>query len=144
MNLAVYFSEMEDAKRRAAIRNQAAKRKETDEGAMGTGSSRPSAKKRPLLKGDHASKKQKVSLEPVIGLMAEGNKTVTLAKQGGGKGFMVPPSGSQKKPPVLLREDPKYVLWGSFLQSLVARTMKTLGTTQRKPWGRRAFLASPR
>ena len=135
---------MEDAKRRAAIRNQAAKRKETDEGAMGTGSSRPSAKKRPLLKGDRAPKKQKVSTEPVIGLMAEGNKTVTPAKQGAGKGLMVPSPGSQKKPPVLLREDPKYALWGSFLQSLVARTMKTLGTTQRRQWGRWAFLTSPR
>ena len=101
---------MEDAKRRAAIRVQAAKRKETDEGAMGTSSSKPSAKKRPLLKGDRAPKKQKVSTEPVIGLMAEGNKTVTSAKHGGGKGLMVPPPGSQKKPPVLLREDPKYAL----------------------------------
>ena len=110
MNLPVDFSEMEDAKRRAAIRNQAVKKKETDEGAMGMGSSRPSAKKRPLLKGDHASKKQKVSSEPVIDLMVEGNKTVTSAKQGGGKGLMVPPSGSQKKQPVLLREDPKYAL----------------------------------
>ena len=88
---------MEDAKRRAAIRVQAAKRKETDEGAMGTGSSRPSTKKRPLLKGDRAPKKQKVSTEPVIGLMAEGNKTVTPAKHGGGKGLMVPPPGSQKE-----------------------------------------------
>ena len=61
---------------------------------MGTGLSKPSAKKRPLLKGDHASKKQKVSLEPVIGLMAEGNKTVTPAKQGDGKGLMIPPPGS--------------------------------------------------
>ena len=52
---------MEDAKRRAAIRVQATKRKETDEGAMGTSSSKPSAKKRPLLKGDRAPKKQKVS-----------------------------------------------------------------------------------
>ena len=100
---------MEDAKRRAAIRNKAAKRKETDEGAMGTGLSRPSAK-RPLPKGDRAPKKQRVSTEPVIGLMAEGNKTVTPAKHGGGKGLMVPPPGSQKKPPVLLREDPKYAL----------------------------------
>ena len=100
---------MEDAKRRTAIRNKAAKRKETDEGAMGTGSSRPSAK-RPLPKGDHAPKKQKVSTEPVIGLMAEGNKTATPAKHGGGKGLMVPPSGSQKKPLVVLREDPKYAL----------------------------------
>ena len=92
---------MEDAKRRAAIRNKAAKKKETDEGAMGTGSSRPSAKrpmlkgdKRPMLKGDRAPKKQKVSTEPVIGLMAEGNKTVTPAKPRGGKGLMVPPPGS--------------------------------------------------
>ena len=101
---------MEDAKRRAAIRVQAAKRKETDEGAMGTSSSKPSAKKRPLLKEDRAPKKQKVSTEPVIGLMAEGNKTVTPAKHGGGKGLMIPPPGSQKKPSVLLREDPKYAL----------------------------------
>ena len=101
---------MENAKRRVAIRNQAAKRKETDEGTMGTGSSRLSAKKRPLLKGDHAPKKQKVSTEPVIGLMAKGNKTATPAKHGGGKGLIVPPPGSQKKPPVLLREDPKYAL----------------------------------
>ena len=100
---------MEDAKRRATIRNKAAKNKETDEGAIGTGSSRPSAK-RPMLKGDRAPKKQKVSTEPVIGVMAEGKKTVTPAKLGGGKGLMVPPPGSQKKPPVLLREDPKYAL----------------------------------
>ena len=77
---------------------------------MGTGSSKPSAKKRQLLKGDRAPKKQKVSTEPVIGLMAEGNKTVTPAKHGGGKGLMVPLLGSQKKPLVLLREDPKYAL----------------------------------
>ena len=100
---------MEDAKRRAAIRNKAAKNKETDKGAMGTGSSRPSVK-RLMLKVDRAPKKQKVSTEPVIGLMAEGKKTVTPAKPGGGKGLMVPPSGSQKKPPVLLREDLKYAL----------------------------------
>ena len=49
-------------------------------------------------------------MEPVIGLMAEGKKTVTPAKPGGGKGLMVPPPSSQKKPPVLLREDPKYAL----------------------------------
>ena len=100
---------MEDAKRRAAIRSKAAKNKETDEGAMGTGSTRPLAK-RPMPKVDRAPKKQKVSTEPVIGLMAEGKKTVTLAKPGGGKGLMVPPLGNQKKPPVLLREDPKYAL----------------------------------
>ena len=101
---------MEDAKRRAAIRVQAAKRKEIDEGAIGMASSKPLTKKRPLPKGDRAPKKKKVSTEPVIGLMAEGNKTVTPAKHEGGKGLMVPPPRSQKKPPVLLREDPKYAL----------------------------------
>ena len=101
---------MEDAKKRAAIRVQATKRKETDEGTMGTSSSKPSTKKRPLPKGDRAPKKQKVSTEPVIGLMVEGNKTVNPAKHGGDKGLMVPPPDSQKKPPVLLREDPKYAL----------------------------------
>ena len=100
---------MDDAKRRAAIRSKAAKNKETDEGAMGTGSSRPLAK-RLMPKVDRAPKKQKVSTEPVMGLMAEGKKTVTPAKPGGGKCLMVPPLGSQKKPPVLLREDPKYAL----------------------------------
>ena len=42
--------------------------------------------------------------------MAEGKKTVPPAKPGAGKGLMVAPPGSQKKPPVLLREDPKYAL----------------------------------
>ena len=100
---------MDVAKRKATIKSKAAKNKETDAGAMGTGSSRPLAK-RPMPKVDRAPKKQKVSTEPVIGLMAEGKKTVTPAKPGAGKGLMVPPPGSQKKPPVLLREDPKYAL----------------------------------
>ena len=85
---------MEDAKRRATIRLQAAKKKETDEGAMGTRSSKPSAKKRPLPKGDRAPKKQKVFSEPILSLMAEGTKMVTPAKHRGGKGLMIPPSGS--------------------------------------------------
>ena len=42
--------------------------------------------------------------------MAEGTKTVTPAKHRGGKGLMTAPLGSQKKPPILLREDPKYAL----------------------------------
>ena len=102
-------SEMDDAKRRAAIKSKAVKNKGTDIGAMGTGSSRPLAK-RPMPRVDRDPKKQKVSTEPVIGLMAEGKKTVPPAKPGAGKGLMVAPPGSQKKPPVLLREDPKYAL----------------------------------
>ena len=56
-NLPVFFFRDDDAKRRAAIRLQAAKNKDTDVDAMGTGSSKPSAKKRPLPKGDRAPKK---------------------------------------------------------------------------------------
>ena len=114
---------MEDAKRRVAIRNKAAKKKETDEGAMGTGSSRPSAK-RPMLKGDRAPKKQKVSTEPVIGLMAEGNKTVTPAKSGGGKGLMVPPPGNRRSRPSYSVKT-QSMLWGSFLPLSAAKTMRT-------------------
>ena len=124
---------MEDAKRRTAIRNKAAKKKETDEGTMGTGSSRPSTK-RPMLKGDRAPKKQKVSTEPVIGLMAEGNKTVTPAKPGGGKGLMVLPPGNQKEPPVLLREDPKYAL-GKLFSIIGSEDYEDLGNHSTEAMG---------
>ena len=134
---------MDDAKGRVAIRLQAAMNKDTDVDAMGMCSSKPSAKRIPLPKGARAPKKQKVSLEPVLGLMAEGTKTVTSAKHGGGKGLMIPPPGSQKKLPVLLREDPKYAL-EKFHRSLAMRIMKTWETIQRRPWGRRASLVLPR
>ena len=49
-------SEMDDAKRRAAIKSKAAKNKETDVGVMGTGSSKPLAK-RPMPRVDRAPKK---------------------------------------------------------------------------------------
>ena len=101
---------MDDAKRRAAIRLQAAKNKETDVDPIGMGSSKLSTKRKLPSKGDRAPKKPKVSLEPVVGLMAEGAKTVTRAKYGAGKGLMISLPGSQKKPPVLLRVDPKYAL----------------------------------
>ena len=69
---------MDDAKRRAAIRSKAAaKNKETDVGAMGTGSSRPLAK-RPMPKVDRSPKKQKVSTELVIGLMRSEEHTSEL------------------------------------------------------------------
>ena len=86
---------MDNAKRRAAIKSKATKNKETDVGAMGTGSSRPPVK-RPMPKVDRAPKKQKVSTEPVIGLMAEGKKTVTPAKPGASKGDGSPSGQSEE------------------------------------------------
>ena len=47
-------------------------------------------------------------MELVIGLKAEGKKTVTLVGQGRGKGLMK--SIVPEKPLVLLREDSKYAL----------------------------------
>ena len=76
----------------------------------GTGSSNPFTKRKQLFKGDRPSKKPKVPLEPVVGLMAKGAKTVTPAKHRAGKGFMKALSTSQEKPPVLLYEDSKYAL----------------------------------
>ena len=104
------FLEIDDAKRRVAIRLLAAKNKGVDVNPIGTGSSKPSAKRRLPSKVNRASKKPKVFVEPVVGLMAEGVKMVTPAKHGADKGLMIPPPSSQKKPHVLLREDPKYAL----------------------------------
>ena len=101
---------MDDAKRRALIRSQAAKKKEFDDVApMVTVASNPSVKRKPVPKGDRQAKKPKVSLEPVVGLTAEG-KMVTPVKHGVGKGFMKAPSTIPEKPPVLLREDSKHAL----------------------------------
>ena len=99
---------MDDAKRRALIKSQAAKRKES--GKVVPKGTAPSIKRKPLSKVDRPLKQQKVSLEPVIGLMAEGVKTVTLIKHGSGKGLMKAQSTSQEKPPLLLRDESKYAL----------------------------------
>ena len=85
---------MNDAKRRAVIRLQATKNKEANIDPMGTGSSKLSIKRRLSSKGDHAPKKPKVSLEPIVGLMAEGAKTITSAKHEADKGLMIAPPGS--------------------------------------------------
>ena len=101
---------MDDAKRRALIRSQAAKKKESGNVALTTTvASNPSVKRKPTPKGDRQAKKPKVSLEPVVGLMAEG-KTITPMKHGASKGFMKAPSTILKKPLVLLREDSNHAL----------------------------------
>ena len=101
---------MDDAKRRALIRSQATKKKESDDVApSATVASNPSIKRKPAPKGDRQAKKPKVSLEPVVGLMAEG-KTVTPVKHGAGKGFMKALSNIPEKPPILLHEDSKHAL----------------------------------
>jgi len=99
---------MDDAKRRALIKTQAAKRKESGDVAP-KGTALLIKRKQPS-KGDHPLKQQKVPLEPVVGLMAECVKTVTPTKHGSGKGFMKALSTNQEKPPSLLCDDSKYAL----------------------------------
>ena len=99
---------MEDAKRRALIKSQAVKKKESGE-EVPKGSA-PSSKRKLTSKPDRPFKQPKVSLEPVVGLMAEAAKTVTPTKHGTGKGFMKAPDTKQERPPPLLRDDSKFVL----------------------------------
>ena len=67
---------MDIVKRRALIKAQAAKKKESDEAAPSvTVAINPSIKRKSAPKGDRQAKKPKVSLVPVMGLMAEGKTT---------------------------------------------------------------------
>ena len=100
---------MDDAKRRALIKSQAAKQKESGEVVDPKGTVL-SVKRKQSSKSDRPHKQQKVPLEPVVGLMAEGAKTVTPVKHGSGKGLMKAPSTSQEKPPPLLCDDSKFAL----------------------------------
>ena len=101
---------MDNAKRRALIKVQAAMKKEFGDAAPSTAVAiNLSIKRKSAPKGDRQAKKPKVSLEPVVGLMAEG-KTVIPVKHGADKGFMKALSTILEKPPVLLREDSKNAL----------------------------------
>ena len=101
---------MDDAKRKALIKAQAAKKKESGDAApSATIAINPSIKRKFAPKGDRQAKKPKVSLEPIVGLMAEG-KMATPVKHGATKGFMKAPSNILEKPPVLLCEDLKQAL----------------------------------
>ena len=80
---------MDNAKRMVMIKAQAVKKKEfCDVDPKRTGSSSPSIKRKLPSKEDRPHMKPKVPLEPVVGLMAEGVKTVTPVKHGASKGLM--------------------------------------------------------
>ena len=101
---------MDDTKRRALIKAQAAKKKESgDMAPSAMVAINPFIKRKSTPKGDRQAKKRKVSLELVVRLMAEG-KAATLVKHGAGKGFMKASSNIPEKLPVLLREDFKHAL----------------------------------
>ena len=79
--------------------------------SKGLGSANPSSKREQLEKPNcQPLKKPKVAPEPVLGLKAEGKKIVTKPVHGKGKGRMTSSVLFAEKPPILLREDSKYVL----------------------------------
>ena len=100
---------MDDAKRRAMIKSLAVEQKKMGEVVVPKMPGSSTKRKQPP-KSDRPYKQLKVSLEPVVGLMAEGVKTVTQAKHGTGKGLMHAPPVNEEKPPSLLRDDSKYAL----------------------------------
>ena len=129
---------MEDAKRRALIKSQAVKKKESGE-VVPKGSA-PSLKRKLTSKPDRPFKQPKVSLEPVVGLMAEGVKTVTPVKHGTGKGFMKAPDTKQERPPPLLRDDSKFPL--EKLSSIItAEDYEDLGNHSTEAMGETSLFA---
>ena len=69
---------MDAAKRKAIIKQQATKKKEVDgQVSKKTGSSNPSTKRNQPEKQGRLPKKPNIILEPIVGLEAEGKKTVT-------------------------------------------------------------------
>ena len=93
------------------IKAQAAKKVEDGSQApKETGPNNSLTQRKILSKQDRVSKKPNIPLNTMVGLEVEGAKTVTPIKHRASKGLMKGPSPSQKKPPVLLREDPKYAL----------------------------------
>ena len=132
---------MDDAKRRALIRSQASKKKEIgDVAPKRTGIGNPSIKRKQPTKGDRPAKKVKVHLEPVVGLMAKGVKTVTPVKHGASKGMMKAPFNSQEKPPVLLREDSKYAL-EQLLSIITSKDYEDLGNHSTEAMGETGLFA---
>ena len=103
---------MDTTKRRAYIKQQTAMQKQQGGQTLkGLGSTNPSSKRKQPEKPDcQPPKKPKVAPELVLGLKAEGKKTVTKPVHGKGKGLMTSSVPSTEKPPVLLREDSKYAL----------------------------------
>ena len=99
---------MDTTKRRAYTKQQAAMQKQQGGQTLkGSDSANPSSKRKQPEKPDRQPpKKPKVAPEPVLGLKAEGKKTVTKLVHGTGKRLMT----SFVPSPVLLREDSKYAL----------------------------------
>ena len=130
---------MEESRRRAYIKAQAAKKKQ--EAPKVTGQAHPSTKRKPFEKVDHPPKKPKVVAEPTVNETAATGKLPP--KLGKGKGLMTGEVPVTKKPPSSFARTPSTQL-NRFLQSLRMKIMRTWETMPRRLWGRRVSLVSLR
>ena len=105
-----YLAEMDAAKRRAYVKQQAAMKKQMEGTSKRTSSSKPSTKRKPQEKMDRPPKKPKTAPKTVMGLKVEIKKTVTSIRLGREKGLMKGLDTVVEKPPILVREDSKYAL----------------------------------
>ena len=102
---------MDDARRRALIKQQIALKKwQKGQTPKGMGSANLSTKSKQPEKIGHLPKKPKNVPELVMGLQAEAKKTVNHPSHGKGKGLMTSSIPVIEKPPVLFCKDFKYAL----------------------------------
>ena len=102
---------MDDARRRAHIKQQTALKKQQEgQTPKGTSSTNLSTKRKQPEKTGRLPKKPKTIPKLVVGLQAKDKKTVNHLGHGKGKGLMTGSVPVTKKPPVLFHEDSKYVL----------------------------------
>ena len=102
---------MDDARRRAHIKQQTALKKQQEgQTPKGTSSTNLSTKRKQPEKTGRLPKKPKTIPKLVVGLQAKDKKTVTHLGHGKGKGLMTGSVPVTEKPPVLFHEDSKYVL----------------------------------
>ncbi|XP_075668664.1 uncharacterized protein LOC142638518 [Castanea sativa] len=120
---------MDAAKRRAFIKQQAAKKKQEGGQAKGTVPSLLS-KRIQQEKVDRPPKKQRTTPEPVVALEAE----KAPVRHGKGKGLMKGPAPTGEKAPVLFREDSSYAL-GKLSSILTADDYEDLGNHATKAMG---------
>ena len=103
---------MEDGRRRAYIKQQAATKKKQEGGVhpKGTSLANPSSKRKPSNKTNRLPKKPKVVVGLAIEETPNASKLPPPSRLRKEKGLMTSQGPVTEKRPVLLREDPQYAL----------------------------------
>ena len=125
---------MEDGRRRAYIKQQAALKKKE-----GTGPSHPSTKRKPMDKTNRPPKKPKVMVG-FVGATPTETKLPPPPIHGKGKGLMTSQVPADGKRPILLRKDPQYAL-KQLSSILTSEDYEDLGNHSIKAMGETGFFS---